>query len=199
MNEDLYYTNDLFTVAIENGKLVVNIHLNTDHDYSDLKVNLLESLKNNFLYNIFSDKTNQSIISFINKTVNTYIQENNVIIKNKTNIVQPINICFNKEFDEPVKTLDDKTFNERLYWPLLTEFKVENRHDTKMIANKLSSLYKKYPKRYSERICLSDENKTKTELYEYIYRHSRYESYDIHMYNEVTGNYYWVGFSYIEW
>lgn len=95
----------------------------------------------------------------------------------------------------PVKDELDRTFNEKLYWDMLQLFKVTDRHDTRMIANKFSSLYKKYSYIKGYRICKSDTDKSQSELYEYLYKTATRSQYDEHIYNPVTDTYYWVGFN----
>lgn len=87
------------------------------------------------------------------------------------------------------------SYNENMYASVLNYFNVTNVHDRKMIANKLSKEYAKHSCIDNYRICLSDMRKTKSNEYKIALDTGCCGFYDEYLYNEVSGNYYWIGFN----
>lgn len=88
------------------------------------------------------------------------------------------------------------SYNESLYADVLDYFAVTNTHDRKLIANRLSKAYKNKYCIDNYRICVSDNNKIASEEYIEIEKKGCCGFWDEFIFNEVTGNYYWVGFNY---
>ena len=88
------------------------------------------------------------------------------------------------------------SYNENLYKKFLDAYNVENMHDRKLLANKLSKAYKDKSCCDNFRLCFSDESKNKTSEYIEALNSGCCGFYDEFITNPLTNNSYWIGFNY---
>ena len=87
------------------------------------------------------------------------------------------------------------SYNEKIYAHLLNVFEVTNKHDRKLLANKLSKAWKERDCCDNFRICHSDDDRTQTINYKGIQNEGCCGFYDLYVKNPLTNNSYWIGFN----
>lgn len=89
-----------------------------------------------------------------------------------------------------------RSHNYKIYSELVKSFGLTNEHDIKFISNKFGKVYSKYDCIDNYRVCLSDKQMLKSDDYLNIVSNGCCGFYDKHIYNPLTGNYYFIGFNY---
>src|SRR5574343_599207 len=147
MNEDYYFWHPYFEIDLRTPrKLMVKVYLNNSVRSANM----------------------HDIVSYVLQEVTGYIKKRNIEIKDQNDYIQSTDwldmvstdeIVYDSHLleDEAESVLqnDDRTFNEKLYWNLLTSNDISDRHDTKFIANFLSRKYKHVDCIDNYRICYS--------------------------------------------
>lgn len=210
MNEDYYFWHPYFEIDLRTPrKLMVKVTLNTDIDYSDLKEAVRDTLISKYLNNIVQSANMHDIVSYVLQEVTGYIKKRNIEIKDQNDYIQSTDwldmvstdeIVYDSHLldaeAESVLQNDDRTFNEKLYWNLLTSNDISDRHDTKFIANFLSRKYKHFDCIDNYRICYSNQDRVMAANYVFQRDRGCCGEFDKHLYNPVTDHYFWVGFNY---
>lgn len=147
----------------------------------------IHAILNESIYKVMNQHTLNEIVYEVNKLVQNFIDQQKVIA---IPLIDPIiEVSKSLNLDQPYKQNVDR------YASVLNEFKINNEHDRKFIANKLGNLYKKYDCIDNYRICKSDKDGTETELYEFLKCRGCCGFYDELIYNDVTKTYYKFGFN----
>lgn len=186
------YKGPYFSLLVGNGPnnavLVETCKLKWESDDVSIEAfTLINETLNESLYMEMNVNSFNIIVNNINNIVQSYIDKQKVV---SSPLKSPI-----LDITEPVIKRIPYRPNVERYASLLDEFKIENVHDRKFIANKLGNLYKKYDCIDNYRICISDKDGTETELYEFLKHRGCCGFYDELIYNDVTKTYYKFGFN----
>ena len=92
--------------------------------------------------------------------------------------------------------MKENNHNETIYKRLLDYHNITNKHDRKLLSNRLNNAYRYKNCQDNFRICFSDIDRTMTDEYKQSLKNGCCGFFDDYIFNEVTGNYFWIGFNY---
>lgn len=172
-------------------------------------------MKHKYTHHNVTYVDNKMKIDIVNKTINKYdllIEKIGARIKLDLNLSTNYSLEHMEYFHEKIESIIEShilehgsagkifskthSHNYKIYSELVKSFGLTNDHDIKFISNKFGKLYSKYDCIDNYRICVSDNQMLKTNAYLNIVENGCCGFYDKHIYNPVTGNYFFIGFNY---